>query len=111
MGTNKFFFLILCVCFFIQCSSIDSLENSDNIYIGMSISSFCDAVSMTWINDDPCFGNQSYDYSNNAMILSASNSSKFFVFTSVTNPDMSSGQLSLITSSISEAEFYLNNIN
>ena len=76
----------------------------------MSIDSFCDAVLTTWINEDPCLGGQVYYSSNNTIILFAENASRYYVFDSVIKPNKKSGKLALITSSFSEAEFFLGNL-
>tara|TARA_B100000780_G_C21075455_1_gene432925 strand:- start:73 stop:414 length:342 start_codon:yes stop_codon:yes gene_type:complete len=111
----KIFKSSLLVFILSSCVSTNNLLNSEQIYVGMRMSTFCDEVLMTYLSDDPCRGNKKYFSSKKAMILYSDSPRVFFVFSSVSNQDIdifnySYGYLDLIAYSYEEANFYVKNI-
>tara|TARA_B100001057_G_C22192135_1_gene697467 strand:+ start:220 stop:564 length:345 start_codon:yes stop_codon:yes gene_type:complete len=109
-------FLTLISIFLItSCANSNQLINSEEIYIGMTLDNFCEAVVFTTIPDDPCMGKNKYNKSNKKLVLIPGNKLKFYVFKSVSKVNAAGryygtfGILSLITESQNEAEFNLMN--
>ena len=98
--------------FLVSCTSTNNLINSEQIYIGMSVSDICtvglDAFTASW--DDPCYGEKEYNSDTKSIIMFPSNKSIFFVFRNVNSKNSKRGNLSLITYSYTEAVFFNNNI-
>ena len=97
-----------------SCTSTNQLLQSEQIYLGMSSSQFCQKVLMTSLNEDPCIGKREYYPLKKVMVLSGEYENKYFVFKKVsdrnTNLNTSTtSQLVLITSSQDEVEFYITN--
>mgnify|MGYP001422591987 CR=1 FL=1 len=97
-----------------SCTSTNQLLQSEQIFIGMSSSLFCQRVFMTSLDEDPCIGKREYYPSKKVMVLTGENENRFFVFENVpnknTNLNISSvSRLILITSTMDEVEFYLTN--
>ena len=98
-----------------SCVSTNQLLISDQIRLGMSIESTCNATVMTSIVDDPCMGYSRYIEDKNALILYNSNNTLYLVFENVTGSDFRrsggrNSKLILIASTYQEANFYVQNI-
>ena len=111
---TKFASIIL-LCSLMSCTSTNQLLISDQIRLGMSIESTCNATVMTSIVDDPCMGYSSYIEDKNALILYNSNNTLYLVFENVTGSDFRrsggrNSKLILIASTYQEANFYVQNI-
>jgi hypothetical protein len=109
---NKILYLVLFILN--SCISTEELLNSNQIYTGMTASTFCQKVLMTTLNEDPCIGKRDFYPTKKVMVLSGENENKFFIFDNVSNKNINlntarTSKLVLITSSIDEVEFFITN--